>query len=193
MIRIRLDYLHHPLLSTACLLFFSLLAPIIFLRQWAPIRLIETRERQWLFAVVECVGFLWLCAVIESAVPLNIEHKKLILESGITFPLFTTAPVIGKFFEIIFQQVLIVVFIARLRLWGLNSRQIIKWFALVFFAIHVPLLFQFRQMAGYYLWPSLFGGPLMAYLITQYRPGWVASLGLHLMFYICVGLIVRLV
>lgn len=83
-----------------------------------------------------------------------------------------------KFFEILFQQLC---FLAGLLTFGFAP----VGFGLVFFAIHLPVMFLISKKFAYvFIVSSLLGGLIFSYLQSQGINGFLYSLSLHFLFYI---------
>jgi hypothetical protein len=86
---------------------------------------------------------------------------------------------IPKFFEILFQQF---GFLAGLLTFGLPP----TLFGLVFFAIHIPVLFFIpRRFALVFIGGSFLGGIIFAYLQSLGENGFLLAVLIHFLFYIC--------
>ncbi len=86
---------------------------------------------------------------------------------------------VPKFFEILFQQF---AFLAGLLTFGLSP----ILFGLVFFAIHIPVLFFIpKKFALFFIGGSLFGGIIFAYLQSFGVNGFSLAVLIHFLSYIC--------
>jgi len=86
---------------------------------------------------------------------------------------------VPKFFEILFQQF---GFLAGLLTFGLSP----TLFGLVFFAIHIPVLFFIpKKFALFFIGGSLFGGIIFAHLQSLGINGFLLAVLIHILFYIC--------
>lgn len=85
---------------------------------------------------------------------------------------------VPKFFEILFQQF---GFLAGLLTFGLSP----TLFGLVFFVIHIPVLFFIpKKFALFFISGSLFGGIIFAYLQSLGVNGFLLAVLIHILFYI---------
>lgn len=150
-------------------------------------------SKQLPLILIQGVFFIGLCFLIELFFPITDIISAKIMESGFHFPLFRISPMITKFFDISFQQLMIFALLRRLKKIGSTDGQAMKYFSICFFAVHVPLLFNMKLFALYFIIPSFFAGFIFSYLILKYRFGLVKSFAVHFLFYLLVSLMLRYV
>lgn len=129
---------------------------------------------------------------IETTFPVGSIAFENILVSKFYFPLFRSEILITKFFDIVFQQTFIYGILKKLKELGVSDRRAFGLFSVSFFFIHLPLVFNMRWTALYFIIPSLGAGMMFSYLILKFRYGLFYSFALHFMFYFLISLYLRL-
>ena len=92
--------------------------------------------------------------------------------------------IISKSFDILFQQVMIVIMVMWLSQQNHSLSEIILYFVLLFGLVHVFALFPAGKIFGtYYLIASLIGAVIFPMLILKVNYGFVYSFVIHVSFY----------
>lgn len=145
--------------------------------------------------IMMSMGFYILIIILSAAVnvylPLDESKTQKILETKLTFPLFSIQTWLSKFFDILFQQVFILALIKELYNLHLSKKEITLIFTIVFTALHIPLVFSLKLYGLLFIFPSAAAGFIFAYLILNKKIGLFYSFAVHLFFYFVLGLILR--
>lgn len=124
--------------------------------------------------------------------PASTEAQKRIVESGFYFPLFRPDTFLAKFGDITFQQIVCYGVLKKLKHSGLSNKDTLAIFVTGFFLIHLPLVFSLKWYAFYFIVPSLAAGAIFGFLILNLRYGFFKSFAVHFLFYLAVGLYLRM-
>ncbi|MBD3155847.1 MAG: hypothetical protein GF368_04280 [Candidatus Aenigmarchaeota archaeon] len=92
--------------------------------------------------------------------------------------------IITKFFDIILQQITIMVLLQMLVSSGLSYGRVIILFSVTFALIHVPLLLIAGRIALFHVTAAFIGSFVFSFLILNFNYGFVYSIAAHLMGYI---------
>lgn len=111
---------------------------------------------------------------------------------GFYYPLFKYQSTLAKTFDILHQQVMIVIFVTKLQRYKLSPLRIINITTVVFFVLHIPLLLIFSSQALYFIIPSAIAGGVFSILIMKEKKGVAISVATHCLFYILLGIGMRL-
>jgi len=124
--------------------------------------------------------------------PISAETQKRIADSGFFFPLFRPDTFLAKFGDITFQQIVCYGVLKKLKASGLTNKETLAIFMLGFFLIHLPLVFSLKWYAFFFIVPSIAAGGIFGYLILNMRYGFFKSYAVHFLFYLAVGLYLRM-
>lgn len=139
-------------------------------------------------------ALIFACGIaVNFYFPISDMQIKKIQDSKLVFPLFHLSTWVAKLADVAFQQIFIFALLKELRTNGLNTRQVITLFSLVFGALHLPLLLLLGWSGLYFILPSLVAGFIFSYLILNYRYGVFLSFAVHMLFYFNLGLLLRYV
>ena len=129
---------------------------------------------------------------INQIFPISAEMQKHITATGFYFPLFRTDTFLAKLGDITFQQVVTYGVLKKLKEQGLSNKEALVLFTIGFFLIHLPLVFSLKWYAFVFIIPSIAAGGIFASFILYLRYGFFKSYALHFLFYLVVGLYMRL-
>jgi hypothetical protein len=150
-------------------------------------------KSQLRFYILSALTISIICLLIESIFPIGEMTIQKIITSKFYFPLFRLETVISKTCDVLFQQIFILGLVNELKIHISSHRKIICIFSLCFYIIHIPLFFSFQFFYVLcFLIPSLVAGVMFSYLILNYRFGPTMSQILHLLFYLILGLYLRI-
>lgn len=185
-----LNYLKNPVFSTSYYILGALLG--IFLLGRDSFSNIISNKKHCGLILIQLVLFLVLPSVINMKFPIDTHVLPLVIEKKFFFPLFDIRVSVSKLAEIIFQQSLILVMIHFLRQKLPSRNDIVRVFTIIFFLMHTPLVILFElKTALIFILPSLLAGFLFSYSIVKFKYGVALSYGVHLGFYLVVGLLYR--
>lgn len=135
--------------------------------------------------------FIGLSTLTDYKFPVSEPRLLWFREIGVLFPFFSVTSVISKSADIFFQQALIISLVLKLREFGISDKQNMKLFSVLFFLLHAPLIIVMSYSAFLFILPSIIAGLIFSYLILSFKNGVVYSVGVHLLFYYCLGIILR--
>ncbi len=136
------------------------------------------------------VIFLVITSALDYLFPISFLKKLEIRNTKILFPLFHWNISLTKSADIIFQQVLINMLV-EFYLTKYDRKKSIKYFGIFFAVLHLPLFYLFGLHGLYFIIPSIAGGLIFAYLITNFEKGRLLSLSCHFSFYLVLGIFLR--
>ena len=128
------------------------------------------------------IPFIVLILALAADVFAYKYKKKIKLNKKINFPFFKGdyRYLVSKFFQILFQQVLIIVLIFSL----LTFKFAYLVFMLIFTVSHLPLFPLFgKKLGAIFLISSAFGALIFPFLILKFNYGFVYSFAAHSLFY----------
>ena len=186
-----IDYNKNYHLFSGLFLFFSLLGAILF-KSTSKI-LVIIRERKFQLQLVTSTLIIYLLTfIVEELYPLSNLDFKSIYKMGILFPLFNIETFVSKLCDIFFQQTMICILILNFKENDLSKKTIIKFFTFIFFILHLPLFFIFKFYALLFILPSTVAGTIFSYLILSKKSGVFYSICIHQVFYLVLGILIRL-
>lgn len=107
------------------------------------------------------------------------------------YPLFKLESSLTKLFDIFFQQVLIFCLVQYLNK-KYGRKKGIYLFTLFFGALHFPLVLVFQWYSLIFIIPSLIAGFFFSSFILRLKYGLLASISLHMLYYVALGVTMRL-
>ena len=156
------------------------------------IKYLQGTVKQIKWIVLSFVIFFILMEIIKNTTKLDHETELKLMTMKIYFPLLKVNLGFTKLADIFFQQTLILSLLLYLKSKYEAKADVIKVFTIVFFFLHVPLIFVFGWMSMMFTIPSLFGGILFALFILGKNYGLVYTFLLHEFFYLALAFVVRL-
>jgi len=183
-----ISYLNSPFLFSAyflsCAFFYSGLLGAF----QEVVRIVRKNSLPLLFL---CLSFVLITWGIGFYFPISNEKIFEFIKSGFLYPHMTYATGFSKLADVLFQQLLILVFHIRVQEIMGEKKKIILFFGLVFFVLHVPLVVTMGTIAFLFIIPSTIAGFIFSFFILKSDRGIFYSLATHLFFYVVLGITLR--
>lgn len=187
-----INFLETPFLVGGYYLFFG----GVGLRLFFPMESVDyfkDSRLQFLLIFLCLILSIILVLSLRELIPLSEVRKNYLLELKLYFPLFEIPITISKFADIFFQQSLILSLVLFLKEKSNSRRVTVGLFTAIFFIIHLPLFYVFGWTALYFILPSLFAGIIFSTLMLVSTYGLLFSFLVHQLFYIALGIVMRLI
>lgn len=152
-------------------------------------------ERRLQLAFVLCSAFVFVVfvEVLNNTTVLKDSMRENLLALKFYFPFFEFGTSVTKLADIFFQQAMILSLVLTLKKQYESKRVVVGLFTVIFFLLHIPLFFNFGSTAIIFILPSLFAGAIFSTLILNSPHGLLHSFLIHEVFYILLGVIIRLI
>lgn len=186
-----INYLENPHIVGS----YYILSALIGLKFFFPVKSLhyfKDTKIQLALILLSLVVFIYLVIILKGLIPIGPEKRDSILQLKFYFPLFEVPITISKFADIFFQQALILSLVLFLKERTSSKRVTIGVFTAIFFVIHIPLFVIFGWSALYFIFPSLFAGIIFSTLILRDSFGLLHSFLVHELFYVLLGVGMRL-
>lgn len=177
----KIDYTNHFVWTTLYFLTMAIVSSLIFKDH-----LYEVLQNFILLPFIILVATMALGVFLHSYLPRHLEEPK---DYFLKYPkrqyfILNQRRLFSKSAELLFQQIFVVLLILFLRDAGLNIRQIILVFAIIFGVVHIPLIFIERNWPSWYFTIfSIFSAIVFPVLILKVHYGFVYSYIVHWVFY----------
>ena len=158
-----------------------------------PIAFHLTDSKYLLLFIIPTLGFYFSTFSVEYFFPLTKEQYLFYENIGLGFPYFTYRTFITKTSDILYQQVMVLIMVLHLKKQGHTDIKIVKVFSVIFFILHLPLLFVFGWYGLMFILPCTIAGGIFSFLILRYKQGHFYSIMVHQGFYLILGTIMRFV
>jgi len=185
------DYTSHPIIISAAFLIASLIILLLFFCHYA---IFKTKFNWVPFAILFgsiCFAFggFYLISNIFAAPQTNLDISKFDSFFDVSY-----AYLFVKLFDILFQQMLIVLLAAFLIENKASVSKSILFFVVLFLVVHLPILFTWNSLVGlYYLSAAVAAGIIFPLLIEKLKYGFIYSFIVHYLFYVLSGFCVWII
>lgn len=143
--------------------------------------------------IVKSFIIFWGLSFLCSFIPIDAIKVDYLLKMEFYYPLLRWQSTFSKSSELIFQQALIAAYLYKAKNLGINKKQNIRKFTLMFFILHLPLFMVFGLSALIFIIPSMVAGYFFAWLILNREKGLLYSLILHQGYYLLGSVIYRII
>ena len=154
---------------------------------------IENRKLQFNILIIIFIIFVISPSLIDRFLPLSESYQQHFWDKKMLFFLFRLEASLTKLADVIFQQTLIFGLVFYLKEKLKSDRETIKFFTLVFFALHTPLFIEFQSSSLIFTLPSLIGGLCFVIFYLKTKHGLLYAFSTHFAYYIGTGIIFRLI
>lgn len=185
------SYLSNITWATGYFLLMTLLGQFI-MRKSGEMYAIKQRNLQLPFTFLSGLVFCLASIGVKSSLPVNPQTNEYFLNLGFYYCMLQWDTILAKIADIFWQQTMIIGLVLFLKKNCRRPREVVEAFTVVFFVIHIPLLWYFGLMGLIFIIPSFFAGAIFSYLITFYSWGVLGSMLVHQYFYIATAVILRL-
>ncbi|MBU0466861.1 MAG: hypothetical protein KJ718_02295 [Nanoarchaeota archaeon] len=185
------DYTTHPVIISFAFLFSSIIVFSIFFRHY----FVFKTKFNWIPFAVLAVSILVAFSGF-YLISNNYEIPQTLLDISKLDSFFDMSYeyLFAKLFDILFQQTLIVLLAAFLVENKAGIRKSIFFFVILFFIVHLPVLFTWNSMVGlYYLTASVAAGIIFPLLIEKLKYGYIYSYIIHYGFYVISGFLIWII